>query len=99
MIDLGSEMEIIGIIIAVLIIIAFLKLLSIIFHAGVWVIALPFKIIGAVIGALVMLVVLIPLGIFGLLASVIMIPIALIIPLIPFILIGFGIWLLVKKNG
>ena len=92
-------MEIIGVLIVVLIIIAFLKLLGVIFHAGVWVIALPFKIIGAVLGLLVMVVILVPLGIFGALASIIMIPIAIIIPLAPFILVGLGIWLLVKKNG
>ena len=92
-------MEIIGVLIVVLIIIAFLKLLGVIFHAGVWVIALPFKIIGAVLGLLVMVVILVPLGIFGALASIIMIPIALIIPLAPFIVVGLGIWLLVKKNG
>lgn len=92
-------MEIIGILIVVLIIIAFLKFLGIIFHAGVWAIALPFKIIGAVIGSLIMLFIFIPFGILGVLASVIMIPIALIIPLAPFILVGLGIWLLVRKNG
>ena len=92
-------MEIIGVILAVLIIVAFLKLIGIIFHAGVWVIALPFKIIGAVIGSLIMLAIFIPLGVLGILASVIMIPIAIIIPLTPFILVGLGIWLLVKKNG
>ena len=92
-------MEIIGVILAVLIIVAFLKLICIIFHAGVWVIALPFKIIVAVIGSLIMLAIFIPLGVLGILASVIMIPIAIIIPLTPFILVGLGIWLLVKKNG
>jgi len=92
-------MEIIGIIIAVLIIIVFLKLLGILFHAGVWVIALPFKIIGAVIGVIITLIVLVPLGVFGALASIIIIPFALIIPLAPFLLVGLGIWLLVRKNG
>ena len=92
-------MEIIGILIAVVIIIIFLKLLGILFHAGVWAIALPFKIIGAVIGVIITLVVLIPLGIFGALTSIFIIPLALIIPLAPFLLIGLGIWLLVRKNG
>jgi len=92
-------MEIIGIILVALIIIAFIKLIGIIFHASVWAIALPFKIIGAVIGSLIMIAILIPLGIFGVLASIVIIPFAIIIPLAPFLLVGLGIWLLVRKNG
>lgn len=92
-------MEIIGVLLIVLIIIAFLKLLGLIFHAGVWVVALPFKIIGAILGSLVMVAILIPLGILGAITSIIMIPIAIIIPLAPFILVGLGIWLLIRKNG
>ena len=92
-------MEIIGILIAVLIIIAFLKLIGLLFHAGIWVIALPFKILFAVIGAIITVAILVPLGVFGAIASIILIPLALIIPLAPFIIIGLGIWLLVRKNG
>jgi hypothetical protein len=92
-------MEIIGIIIAVVIIIAFVKLLGILFHAGVWVIALPFKILFAVIGAIISVAIFVPLGVFGVLASIIVIPLALIIPLAPFLIIGLGIWLLVRKNS
>lgn len=92
-------MEIIGILIAVIIILAFVKLLGLLFHAGVWVIALPFKILFAVIGAIITLAILVPLGVFGALASIIVIPLALLIPLAPFLLIGFGVWLLVRKNG
>ncbi|MEJ2544037.1 MAG: hypothetical protein P8Y99_08210 [Calditrichaceae bacterium] len=92
-------MEIIGILIAVVIIIAFVKLLGILFHAGVWVIALPFKILFAVIGAIISVAIFVPLGVFGVLASIIVIPLALIIPLAPFLIIGLGIWLLVRKNS
>lgn len=91
-------MEIIGILIAVLIIIAFLKLIGLLFHAGVWVIALPFKILFGVIGAIIMIAVLIPLGVIGAIASIIVIPFALLVPLAPFLLIGLGVWLLVRKN-
>ena len=92
-------MEIIGILIGVLIIIVFLKMLGFLFHAGIWAITLPFKIIGAIIGAIITVAILIPLGIFGAIASIIVIPFALIIPLAPFLLVGLGIWLLVRRNG
>lgn len=92
-------MEIIGILIGVLIIILLLKLLGFLFHAGIWAITLPFKIIGVIIGAIITVAVLIPLGIFGAIASIILIPFVLIIPLTPFLLVGLGIWLLVRKNG
>jgi len=91
-------LEIIGVLLIVLIVVAFFKILGVVFHAGVWVLALPFKILGVLIGALVLFAVLIPLGVVGVLASVIMIPLALIVALLPFILVGAGLWLLLRNN-
>lgn len=91
-------MEIIVILLAVILILAFLKFLGLIFHAGVWIIALPFKIIGLLIASVVMIAVFIPLGVLGAIASIVMIPVVIIIPLAPFIIIALGIWLLVKRN-
>ncbi|MBN1406531.1 MAG: hypothetical protein JW956_02005 [Calditrichaceae bacterium] len=92
-------MEIIGILIAVVIIVAFIKFLGLLLHAGIWVIALPFKIIFAVIGTIIMVAILIPLGILGAIASIVVIPMTLIVPLTPFLLIGLGLWLLIRKNS
>ena len=92
-------MEILGILLIVIIVVAFLKFLGLIFHAGLWAIALPFKIIGALLVTLITIAVFIPLGILGALASIIMIPFALTIPLVPFLLVGLGVWLIVRKNG
>ncbi|MEJ2055169.1 MAG: hypothetical protein P8X42_14735 [Calditrichaceae bacterium] len=92
-------MEILGILLIALIILAFLKMIGLIFHIGLWAIALPFKIVGILIGSVIMVAILIPLGVLGALASLLMIPLAILIPLAPFILVGLGIWLLVRKNG
>jgi len=91
-------MEIIGILLIVLIVIGLFKILGLFFHVGIWMIALPFKILGLVIASVVLVAVLIPLGILGALASIIVAPLALLIPLLPFLLVGAGIWLILRHN-
>lgn len=90
-------MEIISILLIVLLGIFFLKLFALFFQAGIWVIALPFKILAFLISTVVIVAVLIPLGIVAGLLSIIVLPLALIGPLLPFLLLGLGLWLFLKK--
>jgi hypothetical protein len=91
-------MEIIAILVAVLVIVIIFKIIFAILHIGFWALTLPFKILGALLGLIIFFVVLIPAGIVALLAGLVVVPIALIIPLLPVIAIAFGLWLLMRNN-
>lgn len=70
-----------------------LKLLSLIFRTGVFLISLPFQIIAACIMAIIIFLVLPVTLITGLLATLLL-PVGI---LAPFLLVGFGIYLLARR--
>jgi hypothetical protein len=88
-------MELIALLLIVLFSIIILKVFV---HIGVFMITLPFKILSVILSALIVFLILIPLGIVGGLAALIAIPIAVIIPLIPIVLILWGVYLLGKSS-
>lgn len=91
-------MEIIGILAAILVIVLLFKLIGTLLHLSIWVITLPFKILGAFLGIIIFIAVLIPAGIVGAMTSIIVLPLALLIPLLPFLIIAFGLWLIFRNN-
>lgn len=74
-----------------------LKLFGVFFHAGVFMIALPFTILGLVIALVLTPLILVPLGLFAGLAGILLMPFAFVLPLLPVLIIAAGIWLLLKN--
>ena len=89
-------MELIGALLLILLAVGFLKILGLIFHAGIFVLTLPLKILGVALSALVFAVVLVPLGIVSAIAGLIALPALLLGPLLPILLIGGALYLLFK---
>ncbi len=82
-----------------------LKLLALTFHVGIFMLTLPFKILGLVLAVVLTPLILIPLGLFAGLAGLfagfaglVMLPFALLGPALPLILLGVGIWILLKRG-
>lgn len=91
-------MEIVAVLFVVLFAFIILKILGFFLHAGIFVLTLPFKILGVILSVLLFGLVLIPLGIAGVLVGLVMVPLTLLIFLSPFILVVIGIYLLLKKS-
>lgn len=91
-------MELIGILFIAFIIFLFLKLIALFFDVAIFAIALPFKILAIVFGAIFGVFLLIPLGLFAGLLGLLIAPLAIIGALLPVILIAIGI-ILVFKNS
>ncbi|WP_456407468.1 hypothetical protein [Caldithrix abyssi] len=75
-----------------------LKLLGLIFHAGIFMLTLPFKLLGLVIALILTPLILIPMGLLAGLTAILILPLAIIGPALPFVLIGLGIWAILRKN-
>jgi len=91
-------MELISALLIILLAVVFLKILGAIFHAGIFVLALPLKLLAVALSAIVFAVVLIPLGVVAGLASLIVLPVVLVGPLLPIILLGGGLYLLLRNR-
>lgn len=75
-----------------------LKLLGLLFHFTFAMLALPFKLF-ALAGALVIgAILIVPLALVAGLVGLMLAPVLLIIPLLPFILIGWGIVLFLRNS-
>lgn len=88
-------MELIGLLLIILLTVIILKVLL---NIGIFVITLPIKILAFVISTLILVFVLVPIGLVGGLAALIVAPIAILVPLFPLILLGFGIYLLARPG-
>lgn len=91
-------MEIITLLLIVFIAYVVLKLFAAFFHVGIWLLALPFKLLAVVLSSLFVIFVFIPLGVVGALLSLIALPVALLVFLLPFLLIAAGLWLLLRQR-
>jgi len=91
-------MEIVSIVLIFLIAIVILKLVGVIFHAGIVMIALPFKLLALALSGFVVVLVLIPLGVVAGLIGLIALPLAILGPFLPFILIALGLWALLRRR-
>ena len=88
-------MEILGILFLVVVILGTFKLLGLIFKAGIFLISIPLQILGAVFVA-ILAIAIIPLGLVTGVVALIFAPLLILGPLLPFLILGFLIYLLVK---
>ena len=91
-------MELIAILFLVICAVLFLKLLAFFVQAGVFIITVPLKIIGFIVSMLLLFFVLIPAGVLSALASLVFVPITLLIILSPLLLIIFLLVLVLRRS-
>jgi hypothetical protein len=87
-------MEIISVLLLIICAVVFLKVLAFFLHAGIFVLTIPLKILGLLLTLLFTVFILIPAG----LATVFLIPLAIITPLIPLLLIIAAVVLLLRRS-
>jgi len=73
--------------------------LGLIFNAGIFMLALPFKLLAFFLSIILVVFVMIPIGIVGAAATVLLLPLAIIPPLVPYILLGVGLYYLLKRRN
>jgi len=74
----------------------FFKVLGLFFHAGIYILSIPFQIVGAIFGVLLVVFlfpVILTAGILGALFA----PLFILGPFLPFLLVGLGLYLIVRK--
>ena len=88
-------MELIGLVLIIVFSIIFLKIFV---NLGIFLITLPIKILAVLFSTLLVVFVLVPLGIVGGIAALIVAPFAILIPILPVALILFGLYLLFRPS-
>jgi len=91
-------MELIGILFFIFTALIFLKILGLVFHAGIFMLTLPLKLLAIGLAGLIMFLVLIPMGIVAGVAGLIVLPAVLIGPFLPILLLGGGLYLLLRNH-
>ena len=74
-----------------------LKVLVVILKIGFWALTLPLQILFGLIAAIIAVVLAIPLVLFAGLFGLVLAPLALLLPLFPFLLIAGGLYLLLRS--
>ena len=90
-------MEILALLLVFCFIYLFLKLFAFIFNAGVFLITLPFAILATLLSVIVVVAVMVPLGIVGALAGIVLVPFAFLGPVLPVVLIILGAVVLLRR--
>lgn len=90
-------MELISILFVILLAVIFLKILAVILHTGVFLLTLPFKILGILLSVIIVFAVLLPIGVVGAVAGILVAPLAILVVLLPFILVGLGLYLILNR--
>jgi hypothetical protein len=75
-----------------------LKVIGALFHVTFAVLALPFQLLAAVGAVILTVILIIPFAIVAGVLGILLAPLLLILPLLPIILIGFGLLLLLRRN-
>ena len=91
-------MEVIAVLLIILFSIIFLKILALMFHVGIFMLTLPFKLLAVLVSVLLVVFVLIPIGVVGGLVGLILLPLTILIPILPLALILMGLYFLLKKS-
>lgn len=91
-------MELVSILLILLLAWAIFKAFGFFFDLAAFVILLPIKLLALAIATLLVVFVLIPIGLVAGIASIVVAPLALLLPVLPFLLIGLGIYLLVRHR-
>lgn len=87
-------MDILAFIFLVALFLVGFKILGLVFKAGIFLLSIPLLIVFSVVGAVLMLAV-VPAVLTGL-VTVLFLPLGLLGPLLPFLLVGLGLWLILK---
>ncbi len=74
-----------------------LKVLAVLLHVGIFMLTLPFKLLGLLIAFILLPLIALPLGLLAGLAGIILLPLTILLPLLPIILIGLGLWALLRN--
>ena len=72
------------------------KLLAMVFKAGIYLLSIPFLIFGAV-GAVLLVLLLVPFAVVAGVLMAVFAPLFLFGPFVPFLLVLFGLYLVVRK--
>jgi len=91
-------MEILSLLLILAFVVVFLKIFSVLLNTGIFLLTLPIKILAVFLSTFIVLVVLLPLGIIGAIAGLLVAPFLLLTILVPVILIIYGIFLLINKS-
>ncbi len=91
-------MELIGVLLFIITALIFLKILGFAFNAGIFMLALPIKLLALGLAGLIMVLVLIPMGIVAGVAGLIVLPAVIIGPFLPILLLGGGLYLLLRNR-
>ena len=91
-------MEILSLLLIIAFVIVFLKIFSVLLNTGIFLLTLPIKILAVFLSFFIVLVFLLPLGIIGAVAGLLVAPFLLLTILVPVVLIAYGIFLLIKKS-
>jgi hypothetical protein len=78
--------------------ILFLKILSFLLNVGIFMLTIPIKILAFILATFAVVFVLVPVGLVSGLAGLILVPLVILIPLLPFALLLIGVILLLKKS-
>jgi len=90
-------MEILSVLFIAMFVVVFLKLFSILLHTGIFLLALPFKILSVFLSLFVVLAILLPLGIVGAVAGLLLAPLVILAFLLPVFMIFYGIYILINR--
>ena len=91
-------MELVSLLLIVLFAWLFIKLFAFFFHTAAALLILPFKLLAVGLASLLVIFVFVPLGFVAAIAGAVLAPLAILVPLLPFLLIGLGIYLLAKNS-
>jgi hypothetical protein len=75
-----------------------LKLIGGVLHLTFAMLALPFQILAAIGAVLLSVILIVPFAIFAGVLGILLAPLLLIVPLLPFIIIGLGLLLLFRRD-
>ncbi|MGH7496002.1 MAG: hypothetical protein ACREOO_26920 [bacterium] len=74
-----------------------LKVLALIFKIGLWALTLPLQILLGLMAAIIAVVLIVPLVLVAGLVGLVLAPLALLLPLFPFLLVAGGLYLLLRS--
>lgn len=91
-------MELFSVLVMLLAALLFLKVLSVLFNTGIFILILPLKILAVLFSVFVVFLIAVPLGLIGTVAGLLAAPLVLFFILLPVILILVGIFLLIRRS-
>ncbi|RMD94976.1 MAG: hypothetical protein D6814_13905 [Calditrichaeota bacterium] len=91
-------MELFTVLLIIVLAWAFFKIFAIFFNLAAFALIWPIKLFALALAGFLVIFLLIPLGFVAGIAGLVLAPLAILIPLLPFLLIGAGIFLVLKHR-